>query len=104
MARFPPRHAAMPVESQLLALSPLDGRYAAKVDALRPIFSEYGLLKARVRVEVEWLLALATEPGIGELAAFPEPAIRSEEHTSELQSLMRNSYAVFCLQKKKKEP
>src|SRR3546814_7522047 len=65
----------MPVESQLLALSPLDGRYAAKVDALRPIFSEYGLLKARVRVEVEWLLALATVPGIGELAAFPEPAI-----------------------------
>src|SRR3546814_5368608 len=65
----------MPVESQLLALSPLDGRYAAKVDALRPIFSEYGLLKARMRVEVEWLLALATEPGIGELAAFPEPAI-----------------------------
>ena len=65
----------MPVESQLLALSPLDGRYAAKVDALRPIFSEYGLLKARVRVEVEWLLALAAEPGIGELAPFPEPAI-----------------------------
>src|SRR3546814_1173106 len=68
-------HAAMSVESQLLALSPLDGRYAAKVDALRPIFSDYGLLKARVRVEVEWLLALAAEPGIGELAAFPEPAI-----------------------------
>src|SRR3546814_20081560 len=67
----------MPVESQLLALSPLDGRYAAKVDALRPIFYEYGLLKARVRVEVEWLLALATEPGIGELAAFHEPAIAS---------------------------
>src|SRR3546814_14295002 len=65
----------MSVESQLLALSPLDGHYAAKVDALRPIFSEYGLLKARVRVEVEWLLALAAEPGIGELAAFPEPAI-----------------------------
>src|SRR3546814_5951232 len=65
----------MSVESQLLALSPLDGRYAAKVDALRPIFSEYGLLKARVRVEVDWLLALAAEPGIGELAAFPEPAI-----------------------------
>src|SRR3546814_13741606 len=60
-------HAAMPVESQLLALSPLDGRYAAKVDALRPIFSEYGLLKARVRVAVEWLLALAAEPGIGEI-------------------------------------
>ena len=54
----------------LLALSPLDGRYASKVDALRPIFSEYGLIKARVKVEVEWLLALAAEPGIAELAAF----------------------------------
>ena len=51
-------------ESALLALSPLDGRYAGKVDALRPIFSEYGLIKARVTVEVEWLLALAAEPGI----------------------------------------
>lgn len=64
----------MPVESQLLALSPLDGRYAGKVDALRPIFSEYGLLKARVRVEVEWLLALAAEPGIAELAPFGDAA------------------------------
>ena len=50
-------------EAALLALSPLDGRYAGKVDALRPIFSEYGLIKARVKVEVEWLLALAAEPG-----------------------------------------
>jgi len=58
-------------EAALLALSPLDGRYAAKVDALRPIFSEYGLIKARVKVEVEWLLALAAEPGIVELASFP---------------------------------
>src|SRR3546814_3994890 len=65
----------MSVESQLLALSPLDGRYAAKVAALRPISSEYGLLRARVRVGWEWLLALSAEPGIGGLAAFPEPAI-----------------------------
>jgi adenylosuccinate lyase len=56
--------------ASLLALSPLDGRYAAKVDALRPIFSEYGLIRARIRVEVEWLLALAAEPGITELAPF----------------------------------
>ena len=61
-------------DAQLLALSPLDGRYAAKVDALRPIFSEYGLVRARVRVEVEWLLALAAEPGIPELAPFPADA------------------------------
>ncbi|WP_028839946.1 adenylosuccinate lyase [Thermomonas fusca] len=58
----------------LTALSPLDGRYAGKVDALRPIFSEYGLIRARVKVEVEWLLALAREPGIPELAAFSDAA------------------------------
>ncbi|WP_374248194.1 adenylosuccinate lyase [Thermomonas sp.] len=58
----------------LTALSPLDGRYAGKVDALRPIFSEYGLIRARVKVEVEWLLALAGEPGIPELAPFSDAA------------------------------
>ena len=54
----------------LSALSPLDGRYAATTDPLRPIFSEYGLMKARVRVELEWLNALAAEPKIGEVAPF----------------------------------
>ena len=63
-------------DSSLLALSPLDGRYAGKVDALRPIFSEYGLIKARVKVEVEWLLALAAEPGIVELAPFSDAAVQ----------------------------
>ena len=52
------------------ALSPLDGRYAAATDSLRPIFSEYGLMKARVRVELEWLKALAAEPNIREVAPF----------------------------------
>jgi hypothetical protein len=61
-------------DSRLLALSPLDGRYAAKVEALRPIFSESGLIRARVRVEVEWLLALAGEPGIPELPALDAAA------------------------------
>ncbi len=60
--------------SPLTALSPVDGRYGAKVDALRPVFSEYGLIRARVRVEVEWLLALAAEPGIVELKPFPDAA------------------------------
>ncbi|KAB8195003.1 adenylosuccinate lyase [Marilutibacter maris] len=64
----------MSVQNQLVALSPLDGRYAGKVDALRPIFSEYGLIKARVTVEVEWLLALAAEPAIVELAPFSDAA------------------------------
>ena len=52
------------------ALSPLDGRYAATAEPLRPIFSEYGLMKARVRVELEWLKALAAEPNIREVAPF----------------------------------
>jgi adenylosuccinate lyase len=65
----------MSVETQLLALSPLDGRYAGKVDALRPIFSEFGLIKARVKVEVEWLLALADEAGIVELKPFSPTAV-----------------------------
>ena len=55
----------MPV-SPLTALSPLDGRYAAKVDALRPLLSEYGLIRCRVRVEVEWFLALSNA-GLAEL-------------------------------------
>jgi len=60
----------------LTAISPVDGRYAAKVHALRPIFSEYGLIKARVRVEVEWLIALAAEPGIVELKQFTAEQIK----------------------------
>lgn len=58
----------------LTALSPLDGRYAGKVDALRPIFSEYGLMHRRVMVEIAWLIALADEPAIAELAPFPAAA------------------------------
>ncbi|AGG88652.1 adenylosuccinate lyase [Rhodanobacter denitrificans] len=54
----------------LTALSPLDGRYASKVEALRPIFSEFGLMHRRVQVEIAWLLALATEPKIAELPPF----------------------------------
>ena len=71
-------------DAPLLALSPLDGRYAGKVDALRPIFSEYGLIRARVRVEVEWLLALADEPGITELALLRRRARTPEGPRREL--------------------
>lgn len=53
--------------SPLTALSPLDGRYATKSDVLRGLFSEYGLMRQRVRVEIAWLLALADTPGIPEV-------------------------------------
>jgi adenylosuccinate lyase len=58
----------------LTALSPVDGRYAGKVDALRPVFSEYGLIRARVEVEVRWLQHLAAHSGIPEVPAFSAEA------------------------------
>ena len=48
-----------PGPSALSALSPLDGRYASKLAALRPLLSEYGLMQRRVQVEVEWFIALS---------------------------------------------
>ncbi len=54
--------------SSLRALSPADGRYADKVNSLRDIFSEFGLIRFRVLVEVRWLQCLADEPQIGELS------------------------------------
>ena len=54
----------------LTALSPLDGRYASKCDALRPFLSEFGLIAARVAVEVRWLQSLANHPAITEIAPF----------------------------------
>jgi adenylosuccinate lyase len=61
-------------DAALTALSPLDGRYAGKVAALREHFSEYGLIRARVRVEIAWLIALADEPGVPELPPFSPEA------------------------------
>jgi adenylosuccinate lyase len=57
-------------QSDLRALSPVDGRYSGKADALRDIFSEYGLIRYRTLVEVRWLQRLADEPGIGELPSL----------------------------------
>jgi adenylosuccinate lyase len=54
----------------LNAISPIDGRYADKSTALRPIFSEYGLIHHRVLVEIRWLIALSDEPGIVEVPSF----------------------------------
>ena len=55
--------------SPLSALSPLDGRYASKTDALRPILSEAGFMHHRVKVEIAWLLALS-EAGFAEIKPF----------------------------------
>ncbi|MFO1372556.1 MAG: adenylosuccinate lyase [Candidatus Competibacteraceae bacterium] len=60
--------------SALTAISPIDGRYADKTVELRPIFSEYGLIRHRVLVEVHWLQALARHPGIPEVPPLGEHA------------------------------
>ena len=60
--------------NKLNALSPVDGRYASKVDELRPIFSEFGLIKARVTVEVRWLQALSEHDEISEVNRFSDTA------------------------------
>jgi len=57
--------------SALTALSPLDGRYAAKVAALRPLLSEFGLMHRRVQVEIEWFIALS-DAGLPEFASLSE--------------------------------
>lgn len=61
--------------STMTALSPLDGRYAGQTEPLRTLFSEYGLMKARIKVELEWLKMLAAEPGIDEVPPFSPATI-----------------------------
>lgn len=60
--------------SALTAVSPVDGRYGSKTTELRSIFSEYGLLKYRVEVEVRWLQALSRQPEIVEVSPFDDAA------------------------------
>jgi adenylosuccinate lyase len=59
----------------LTALSPLDGRYHAKVRALSDYFSEFALIRYRVRVEIEWLKALSRAPEISEIPPFSPAAL-----------------------------
>ncbi|MBI3897063.1 MAG: adenylosuccinate lyase [Gammaproteobacteria bacterium] len=70
-----PRTTADVADHTLTALSPLDGRYEAKVAPLRSLFSEYGLIRLRVQVEIDWLLALSANPQIPEVPAFSPPTL-----------------------------
>ena len=58
----------------LTAISPVDGRYGNKVSVFREIFSEYGLIRNRVTVEIRWLQKLAAHPGVAEVPAFSADA------------------------------
>lgn len=76
--------AAGAIDHALTALSPLDGRYEAKTAALRNLFSEYGLIRLRVQVEVHWLLALSANPQINEVPPLSGRALE------QLQTLISN--------------
>ncbi|MBS1196853.1 MAG: Adenylosuccinate lyase [Proteobacteria bacterium] len=84
------------IHDPLTALSPLDGRYAAKLDALRPHFSEYGLIWRRLQVEIAWLKALAAEKHFKEIPAFSKATI------AELDALAAN-FSVKDAEAVKKE-
>lgn len=62
--------------SELTAISPVDGRYGSKTTDYKSIFSEYGLIRHRVLVEVRWLKALADEPGIAEVPVLSDAAAK----------------------------
>lgn len=70
--------------SALTAITPIDGRYGSKVESLRAIFSEYGLIRARVLVEVRWLQQLANHAQIAELPAF------SAQANTQLENVLNN--------------
>jgi len=70
------------VMGEITALGPLDGRYAGKVEELKGIFSEYGLIRRRLRVEIAWLTTLCAEPAITEAREL------SDDEKESLQSLL----------------
>ncbi|HRH81078.1 MAG TPA: adenylosuccinate lyase [Thiobacillaceae bacterium] len=73
--------------SALTALSPLDGRYRRTGGKLAPYFSEFGLIRYRVKVEIEWLKALAAEPAIAEVPAFSAATLAQLDEVANTFSL-----------------
>jgi len=65
--------------NSLTAVSPIDGRYGSKTADLRPVFSEYGLIRQRVTVEIRWLQSLAAHPAITEVPSFSQTTLQQLE-------------------------
>ena len=81
----------------MTAISPVDGRYGAKTRELSPIFSEFGLIRNRLIVEIRWLQAMAQQAGIPEVTPF------GQETTDLLNGLIRDFNPDEALQVKKIE-
>src|ERR1700720_1312275 len=67
---------ASETDASLMAVTPIDGRYRARARALAAYFSEFALIRYRVRVEIEWLIALAENPAIKEFPLDPGASSR----------------------------
>jgi adenylosuccinate lyase len=80
--------------TSLTAVSPVDGRYGNKITDLQPIFSEFGLIRHRVLVEVQWLMALAADRGIPEVPAL-------SEHASNILNSITEKFSVEDAQRVK---
>lgn len=75
------------IETSLMAISPLDGRYHEKLDELRNIFSEYGLIRYRVVIEIRWLLMLVNHANLPEIA-------RLSPHAQKILEDMMNHFSI----------
>ena len=78
--------------NELTAVSPIDGRYAARTIELRELFSEFALIRERVRVELRWFIALGDHPGIEEL-----PPVADDERAALLHIGEPVSYTHLTL-------
>ena len=76
--------------NELTAISPVDGRYGAKTASLRELFSEYGLIKHRVLVEIRWFQALASHSEITEVPTLDDDAQKV------LNGIVDNFFACRC--------
>src|SRR3546814_434955 len=98
-------HSALPFDVHLM-ISPVDGFLDAFAAAGADIITVHPEAGPHIHRSVQHIRSLGKKAGVSLNPATPakmlDYLIRSEEHTSELQSLMRISYAVFCLKKKKK--
>ncbi len=81
----------------LNAVSPLDGRYAKHIDPLRPIFSEYGLIKKRVLIEIEWLVALSLDLELKEIPRFNQ-ATQKKLKTAAQKFSLKDAQAVKTIE------
>ena len=60
----------------ITSISPIDGRYSRQTESLKPVFSEFGLIKNRVKVEILWLIALSNDKEIKELPKFSKQSLK----------------------------